>query len=236
MIRIGQPLKWPGGKGGGTQARDLLACRPAHFDQFREPFCGGSLIWQPNLLPPGTPRWINDREQPLINFYKQLKSDSTFIDRFQKLRTRILGHADRTIAAFEAAKDDFVTNGVSYLLLRRLAVRQIVKESRPNIASISFDYLADYRGSLHPITRQKLEAWRRILKGVRITNLDYSKVLAYPIERGKCCFSLLDPPYWRRSSTTGDHDLRELLDVIAEAHAVVPKDVAVIPEFLDDLL
>jgi len=214
-MRIGQPLKWPGGKGGGSQARDLLACRPASFDEYREPFCGGCpFVWKPDILSPSTPRWINDLDKPLINFYKQLKSDSTFIDRFLRLRKRILGHADRTIEAFEKAKEDFTTNGVSYLLLRRLAVRQIVKQSRSNTASICFDYIADYRGSLHPITREKLEAWRKILRRVRITNLDYAEVLAYPVERGCCSWSFVDSPYWRRSAKSGDSGDQELYDHI----------------------
>ena len=132
------------------------------------------------------------KTQPLINFYISLRDDDSFIPRFLDLKDRIQGHADRTLEAFESAKSDYRTNGISYLLLRRFAVRQVVRESRKNVASVSFDYLSD-PNMLRPFTRGRMEAWRRVLRDVKITNADYSEVLAAPADR--VCFFFLDPPY-----------------------------------------
>lgn len=191
--KLGRPLKYAGGK--GHCADQLMLCRPEHFDEYREPFCGGSLIWDYRALPLSLSRSINDRDEPLINFFTQLRDDGSFISRFLKIKSRIIGHADRTLAAFESAKEDYRTNGVSYLILRRFALNQVVRESRKNIASVSFEYLAD-PAMLRPFTQSKMEAWRRILRDVKITCDDFSIILEKPVKRGHVCWSFIDPPYW----------------------------------------
>lgn len=191
--KLGKPLKYAGGK--GHCAEQLLNCRPDHIDEFREPFCGGSLIWDYHALPITIPRWINDKDEPLINFYLSLRDDDSFIPRFLRLKRHIIGHADRVLEAFEAAKSDYRTNPVSYLLLRRFALNQVVRESRPNIASLSYEYLAE-PAALRPFTRVRMEAWRKLLADVKITCGDYAKVLDAPVKRGRVCFFFLDPPYW----------------------------------------
>lgn len=191
--KLGKPLKYPGGKGHCSE--QLFLCRPDHFDEFREPFAGGSLIWDYQVLPLSMPRWINDLDRPLINFYLNLRDDESFIPRFLKLKRHIIGNADRVLEAFEKAKSDYRTNGVSYLLLRRFALNQVVRESRPNIASLSYEYLAE-PAALRPFTRARLTAWKELLKDVKITCGDYGEVLDAPVKRGHVCWFFLDPPYW----------------------------------------
>lgn len=190
--KLGKPLKYPGGKGHCSD--QLLNCRPKHFDLYREPFCGGSLIWDYHALPITKPRWINDADVPLINFFKSLRDDDSFIPKFLELKRKIIGHADRVLVAFEEAKEDYRTNGVSYLLLRRFALNQVVRESRPNIASLSYEYLAE-PAALRPFTRGRMTAWKELLKDVKITCDDYSALLDAPVERGKVCWLFIDPPY-----------------------------------------
>ncbi len=191
--KLGKPLKYAGGKGHCSD--QLLLCRPPYFDMYREPFCGGCLIWNYKALPLTMPRWINDLDQPLMNFYTCLRDDNTFIPKFLELKNQIVGNADRVLTAFENAKLDYKTNPVSYMLLRRFALNQVVRESRPNIASLSYEYLAE-PAALRPFTRSRLTAWKKLLQDVKITCADYMSVLDAPVKRGKVCWSFIDPPYW----------------------------------------
>jgi site-specific DNA-adenine methylase len=190
--KLGQPLKYAGGK--GHAAEQLLNCRPEHFDEFRDVCCGGSpFIFHVDILPLTMPRWINDLDSPLVNFFLQFRDSDSFIPDFLQLKRQIIGNADRTLQAFNRAKTDYETNAVSYLLLRRFALNQIVRKSRPNVASVSFEYLAD-PAMLRPFTRSKMEAWKKVLEGVKITCGDFSSVLNSPVN-GVCWF-FIDPPYW----------------------------------------
>ncbi len=189
---LGRPLKYPGGK--SFVAKQLFLCRPPHFDEYREPFCGGSLVWDYKVLPLSMPRWINDLDEPLINFYRCMRDDESFIPRFLEIKRKIIGHADRTLAAFEAAKSDYRTNPVSYLILRRFALNQVVRESRKNIASVSYNYLSD-PAMLRRFTLARMNAWRQLLQDVKITCDDYMSVVSKPVKRGQVCWTFLDPPY-----------------------------------------
>lgn len=224
MPKLGSIVKYPGGK--SHAADQLLNCRPEYFNEYRDVFCGGSpFLFHTQVLPLSMPRWINDKDKPLINMFLQIRDDDSFIPHFLALKRKIIGHADKTLAAFEAAKEDYRTNGVSYLLLRRFALNQVVRESRPNIASVAYEYLAD-PAMLRRFTPKRMNAWREVLRNVKITCGDFSAVLDAPVKRGRVVFLFLDPPYWsnmfkQRGSEIYEHvfdmnDHTRLRDKLAE--------------------
>lgn len=161
---------------------------PLEYSEFRSCFCGNEpLLWH---IPSDIPRWLNDTDKDLISYWKGLRDDKNFGRKFFKLLDDIEG-ADELVEAFEQAKHKVVfdSDPVSYLLLRRLAHRQIVSRDRPNFASFSYQYMLD---GLKPVKPHKVKEAQKICQGVKITCGSYKKVLEAPARNAMI---FVDPPY-----------------------------------------
>ena len=83
MIIIKPILKWAGGK------RQLLntinRLKPQDFNRYIEPFCGGAAVYF-NLCPNNA--IIGDKNRDLINCYKQVRDNLSYVKRELNLHTK----------------------------------------------------------------------------------------------------------------------------------------------------
>jgi len=200
-------MPYPGSK---MKAIDrIMAGAPHEYGEFRSAFCGNEpLLWE---LPTDLPRWINDIDEMVYLTLTAMRDDPTFIRRFQRLRKIGLPNGFPAVPEcfdlFNRIKDRIhKKDPVDYLFIRRLAHKQVVGFHRKYFASFTHRKCAD-GSALRPMTVERMREARRILQGVRITNLDYKEVLRAPTDHGSVwCY--LDPPYliWDHSSTIYQHE------------------------------
>ena len=200
---ITTPLRYPGGK--AKALKKLLPCVPAYYE-FREPFIGGGSVFLAlKQLEPQKCYWINDLNNDLYHFWLSLKNSP------EKLIQNIKLIKENRRNGKELYKELVEHKGMTDL---EKAIRFFV------LNRITFSGTADSGGfsqaafhtrfTLSSIDR--LEESFRLLNNVKVTNLDYEKVLCEP---GKDVFIFLDPPYLSatKSKLYGKNgDLHKLFD------------------------
>ncbi len=212
-------LKFPGGK--THVAKDLLAYAPWEFTEYRDPFCGNCpWITYTDIIPTNMPRWINDLDEYLYAYIIGARDDISWIPKFAKLRADILDSAMKMRAAFFAAVGLVYRKKcpMSYLLVRRLAHRQIVRPIKRSGASmLGFHFI---NTGLRGVHISDLYEVHELLQGVRVTNQDGFDVITAPTDG--VCWMTIDPPYRIRDHAHGfyDHeftpqDHRRLRDTLA---------------------
>lgn len=167
---------------------------PPEFDEYREPFVGGGSFFiylkqkRPNLKV-----WINDLNLELYYFWKYAQIDSEKLAREvlkikserrngQELFDELLGTNTDSLTEFERAVRFFVLNRITFSgVVESGGYSRHAFESRFTISSI-----------------ERLSNLGRVLEGVKITHLDYRKLL----ENGdKRVFTYLDPPYFKATKS-----------------------------------
>lgn len=196
-------LKYPGGK--THVARELLAFAPGYFDEYRDPFAGNCpWITYTDIISPDIPRWINDLDEYLYAYIVGLRDDPSWIQRFWKLRTEVLDSALKMRKAFFQAIGLLYRRkcAKSYLFIRRLAHRQILRPIRRNGASmLGFHF---FNTGLKNIHLEDVYEVHHILQDVQVTNQNGFKVITAPTKG--VCFMTIDPPYHIRSHAHGLYD------------------------------
>jgi site-specific DNA-adenine methylase len=178
-------LRYVGSK--GKAARDLMSLAPIEIGEYREIFAGSACLL--GQVPQEIPRWINDINPKVVNFFTRLRDDGSFVDEIMELKGRL---ADATAAyhAFHDAKHELAKgNDLAYFILTRYSYGQNVGFHRQGIAT--FSYCASNDG-MSPITRERVEKDREILQGVTITCGDYANLLN---AGGENVWIFADPPY-----------------------------------------
>ncbi|HEX8734070.1 MAG TPA: DNA adenine methylase [Pyrinomonadaceae bacterium] len=187
MIR--SPLRYPGGK---SRAVEKIAALIAPFDEFREPFVGGGSVFI--HLRQKFPRkkfWINDIYTDLAVFWQEIQSNSDLVIRqiwdwksdFQngKELHKFLRENKSEFNRLRQAAAFFVFNRITFSGTTEAGGFSIQAfEKRFTDSSI-----------------ERLAKMPEVLRDVKITNLDYEKVVNAD---GENVFLFLDPPYF---SATG---------------------------------
>ncbi|MEW6284905.1 MAG: DNA adenine methylase [Chloroflexota bacterium] len=192
MAEIKSPLRYPGGKSRAIQRMKYLL--PPEFDEYREPFVGGGSFFiylkqkRPNLKV-----WINDLNLELYYFWKYAQIDSEKLAREvlkikserrngQELFDELLGTNTDSLTEFERAVRFFVLNRITFSgVVESGGYSRHAFESRFTISSI-----------------ERLSNLGRVLEGVKITHLDYRKLLE---DGDKRVFTYLDPPYFKATKS-----------------------------------
>lgn len=192
------PLRYPGGK---SKTFKLFAdLFPEHIDEYREPFVGGgSVAFVIAQKFPAASIWINDLYHPLYCFYKTIQTENG-CDAFMKDVSRLRDEASTE----ERAREIFMD-------CRRLHSAPEVSEHDKAVAfyignRCSFSGLGDSgsfskQAASKRWTKSRLDdipEFSKIMRKWRITNLDYSDVLAEPFSEKSFVFA--DPPYDIRHS------------------------------------
>ena len=184
---IKSPLRYPGGKSKAIEK--ILKYLPKNFSEYREPFVGGgSLFIYLKQKFPHLDIWINDLNQELFLFWKIAQSDLVdLIEEVRRIKTtytngRTLFEELLEVKIEELSEFDRV---VRFFVLNRITFSGTVESG-------GFSQEAFHK-RFTDSSIERLGKLGEVLQGVKITNLDYSEVLA---AEGKDVFIFLDPPYF----------------------------------------
>ena len=194
MKSLKTPLRYPGGKSRAAQKIEAYFPDLGEYDEFREPFIGGgSVAIYITKKFPHLDIWVNDRYEPLVNFWQQLQkfgedmhytlldikrqnNDPNLArDIFLKCKEQV---SDKDIPPFNRAVAFYVVNKCSFSGLTE-------SSSFSRQASIS-------NFSVRGI--EKLPGFQDIISNWNITNYSYENMLEQKNE-DKNVFYYLDPPY-----------------------------------------
>ena len=188
MKYLKTPLRYPGGK--SRVAKDFIPRFPSDLKEYREPFIGGGsvalLFAQKN---PDIPVWINDKYVYLYNFWVNLQKNG---DRLSNDLIKIKednSTEDRAKELFKSAKGDIhkadsYEQAILFWVLNKCSYSGLTENSSFSATASRQNFTTRGANFLKEISQ--------IIQGWKITNLDYSEVMAAP---GEDTFISLDPPY-----------------------------------------
>lgn len=190
MRVIKTPLKYPGGK---SRAIDtILNIVPQNFKEYREPFIGGGSVYFSIIQKySGRKYWINDLNFELYNFWKTCQEDSRLVannvlewkNKFSNGK-ELFYHLKRNLRQF-----DNIQLAGAYFVLNKIAF------SGCTLVGGFSEY--SFNNSLTDSSIENLKHVEKVLKGTRITNFDYQKVVGAKSEyKDEDIFIFLDPPYY----------------------------------------
>lgn len=180
------PLRYPGGKTRAINKIKLLI--PEKVEEYREPFIGGgSFFVHLKQIRPELKFWINDINPELYSFWKQVKVDSEQLAR-EALKIRRKTSNGRRLfeemASTDASKLTEFERAVRFFVLNRITFSGLVEAG--GYSQQAFD------GRFTESAIERVAVLGELLQGVKITNLDYRKLLT---DGSKSVFTFLDPPY-----------------------------------------
>lgn len=200
------PLRYPGGKSKAIQ--QIVNFLPENYSEYREPFVGGgSLFIYLKQKFPHLKIWINDLNQELFIFWKVAQSNLLeLLEAVQQIKTTRTDGRELFEELTQVKIEEFseLQRAVRFFVLNRITFSGTVESG-------GFSQEAFHKRFTNS-SIERLEKLGEVLQGVKITNLDYSEVLA---AEGKDVFIFLDPPYFiaTRSKLYGkDGDLHTSFD------------------------
>lgn len=186
------PLRYPGGKSRAIYLiKDFV---PAKFNEYHEPFIGGgSFFVFLRQAYPDIKCWINDLNPELYFFWTYAQIDSEKLAR-EALKIRKNNRDGRTLfnelVTVDVRKLTEFERAVRFFVLNRITFSGLVEAG--GYSQQAFD------GRFTESAIERVAALGEILQGVKITNLDYRKLLT---GGGKSVFTFLDPPYLKATKS-----------------------------------
>jgi DNA adenine methylase len=189
------PLRYPGGK--QRIVKQLGDKLPTHFDEYREPFLGGGSVffYMQNIKPDVKHWWINDKFEPVHNFWNQIAHfPENVLSIIKAFRTDhpdgkdLHGTLRRLYKEFHDEED----TAAAFYILNRCSFSGLTFSG--GYSQAAFDTRLTDNGI------KKLSLYSPILKTAKITNLDYNALLQAPAKNGDV-FVFMDPPYDIKAST-----------------------------------
>ncbi|HMR43321.1 MAG TPA: DNA adenine methylase [Saprospiraceae bacterium] len=182
---IKSPLRYPGGK---SKAIGSISALIPEFREFREPMVGGgSVFLHCRQQFPDAVFWINDIYPQLFHFWQQTGENAEVV----------LAQILKWKSEFQEGRDlhRFLTEQMPHFDPARQAAAFFI------LNRITFSGTAESGGFSNQAFQKRftdssirrLEQLPPLLQGVKITNLDYEKVVTEP---GEDVFIFLDPPYF----------------------------------------
>jgi DNA adenine methylase len=191
MKSLKTPLRYPGGKSRACVKMDPYFPDLRNYDEFREPFLGGgSVAIHVTKKYPNLDIWVNDRYEPLVNFWKQLqasgielqsslkdaKSSSNTLDCAKQLFLLSKEQVnDKDLSDFDRAVAFYVVNKCSFSGLTESSSFS-AQASQSNFSFRGIDKLPEYS--------KLIQKWK-------ITNYSYDHLM----DNNRSAFMYLDPPY-----------------------------------------
>jgi DNA adenine methylase len=180
-------LRYPGGKSKAIKSIDKFI--PPNFKEYREGMVGGgSMFLHIRKKYPDVPCWINDIYRNLYLFWIACRDNNTeLIDALLKIKNETT--IETSAEKFDEIKntidgvDDF-TKAVYFYYLNKCSFSGLTESGTCSAQAWKQNFSHSSIESLYDL--------QFILKDVKITNLDYSELLA---ARGDNVFIYLDPPY-----------------------------------------
>lgn len=189
---IHSPLRYPGGK---TRAihfiKDFI---PIEFDEYREPFIGGgSFFIFLRQAYPNVKCWINDLNSELFFFWKhtQLNSENLARETLKiKKRSSDGRRLFNELVSVDLNKLSEFERAIRFFVLNRITFSGLVEAG-------GYSQQA-FEGRFTESAIERMARLGEILQGVKITNLDYRKLLEHG---GRRVFTFLDPPYLKATKS-----------------------------------
>ena len=184
------PLRYCGSK--FRLGQDIVDLSPRRWRRYYEPFMGSATVFL-NFVPENKAAHLNDFHWAPPDLYSWIRDDAGAIDAIMDLRRALMPELEHELAIrviFEQMKPRFRSHDpLAFLFLNRYAHGQYVREHRKDVASFDATFTAS---GMTPLTRCKLEACRRKLRGTEITQVDFREFMGL---RGEDTWMVLDPPY-----------------------------------------
>jgi len=184
ITQVVSPLRYPGGK---TRAlKRILPLIPA-FEEYREPMVGGgSVFFALKHRYPNKKYWINDIDTELYLFWKYCKEQpDALVSEIIRVKSRYKD-GRQLHKYFKTHKKNLtkIQRAARFFILNRITFSGLVGSGGYSQQAFKKRFT---KSSIDRIYKAS-----EILKGVRITNLDYWNVVK---PKGKGVFVFLDPPY-----------------------------------------
>ncbi len=203
MKRIKTCLRYPGGKFYGAK-HILPLCRTDHKN-YIEPFVGGGSIFL-GKEPAIKLNWLNDLDSDLINFYKVVQNEKTRQELLQMLRNEE-AHKVRHKEILNIEPQNNIEKAFKYFYLNRTSFSGIMKNPRWGYLLGSSVTPDRWKDIINPVSEK--------LKGAKLTNLDFRKVLNR-FKDDTSTLIYLDPPYFKASKSIYKHEFskQDHLDLV----------------------
>ena len=189
---IKSPLRYPGGK--SRAIAKIIQHFPSEFSEYREPFVGGgSLFIYLKQKHPELPIWINDLNPELFLFWKvsQTQLQKLVEEVWQIKKTRSDGKSlFAELTQVETTQLSNLERAVRFFVLNRITFSGTVESG-------GFSQQA-FEKRFTDSSIARLENLGTVLNNVKITNLDYSEIIAAP---GDNPLIFCDPPYLSATSS-----------------------------------
>ncbi len=183
MIR--SPLRYPGGK---SRVAEKIASLVPPFEEYREPFVGGgSVFFALKQKFPGKNFWINDIYKDLAIFWRQNQINSEdVLKQIHEWKNEFLGGKNLFYYLRENKNSfDETKQAAAFFVFNRITFSGTTEAGGFSEQAFEKRFTASSIERLAKITS--------VLENVRITNLDFEKVIK---TSGENVFLFLDPPYF----------------------------------------
>ena len=172
-------MRYPGGKVKAIKFIQPFWTAISH-EEYREPFIGGGSVFL--AKPLSKVNWINDLDKDLISFYQVVKDPKTCKELVNELLSLRVSRKQYEEFYFNKPKTNF-ERAIRYYFLNRCSFSGITRWNA---------YIGDVRYNIDKVQHQFVEISKKLEK-VKITNLDFEKVISSPSRRS--VFLFVDPPY-----------------------------------------
>lgn len=184
--KVRTPLRYPGGK--SRALKSIIPLVPDDFQEFREPFIGGGSVFiYLRQLFPDRRFWINDLYPELAAFWEIAGTDiDAMLGQIWKWRrTYKDGRVLHRFLVDNLKEFPKVQKAAAFFILNRLTFSGTSESGGYSQSAF------EKRFTESSIAR--VEAILPIMEKVKVTNLDFQKVIEAP---GEGVFIYLDPPYF----------------------------------------
>jgi DNA adenine methylase len=191
------PLRYPGGKQKAIQ--QIAQHLPESVREYREPMVGGgSVFMHARAARMARKYWINDRFTELISFWQTVQDE--------RLCARLMAELEELRQSFDSAQeikrffldarnehaDELYRQALLFFFFNRVTFSGTTRAGGFSSSAALRRFTAS--------SIERLAAMPAALKDVRISDLDFDKVIT---ARGDDVFLFLDPPYFTATRLYG---------------------------------
>lgn len=189
--KIKSPLRYPGGK--SRVAKYLVSLFP-DFLEYREPFVGGGSVFLETIQTFDNKKyWINDLYKPLYTMYKEMQSNPDGV--IEEVYNAFTSYKDGRFLhdTLKEKINSLSPTGIaaSFFILNRITFSGTTESGGYSKGAFEKRFTKTSIKRLYEI--------RHLLGDVKITNIDYERLLT---DAGEEVFVYLDPPYYSATKSS----------------------------------
>jgi len=184
-------LRYPGGKSRACVKMDPYFPDLRNYDEFREPFLGGgSVAIHITKKYPNLDIWVNDKYEPLVNFWKQLQENGIELSNSLKEAKSSSNTLDSAKQLFLLSKEQInetdlfnFDRAVAFYIVNKCSFSGLTESSSFSAQASQSNF--SFRGI------EKLPEYSKLIQKWKITNYSYDHLM----DNNRSAFMYLDPPY-----------------------------------------